>query len=1107
MEHPGVYCKKCNKTIKGRRYKCIECDDFDLCQSCELDYHSGHILIRFTHPITQTENVFLSHILNQKPISKPFVIQGLHDEEQCNGCKCSPVDGFLYKCCDCTFNACRRCERNNHKCVTGSNHLLFRFADPLSMNRVNHEFWIDILHIRRNKRNQVVPAKPPPIIQVIHEGIKCNACHCDLIGRRYKCIDCREYDLCSSCEPNNIHLGHLLVRVGDTQLRSKQKQIFDETVRLRMSTNQQSYARSAYCDSWNRKVACEICEESIRGYHYECLECEIDLCLSCQLKGWHSNHLMVRFTQHMNRNPVNQKFYEAVKELMACPQPPVFNKTITDPNDCLISEDEATRKFTASSQTPANHKLYDGISEAGKPNGSLKSYAQILHEATMEFTASSPMSAKKILYESTTSLNMSTGSPMSANQALDEAITDPKMSTGTQVFTDQIFSESSASNLCSWYEPITGPKMSTGSPVFTDKIFSESLTDLRTCSEVSLNQALNKAITEPKMSTDSPVFTDQISSNRSLWYEALMAHKMSTGPPVFTDKIFSESLTDLRTCSEVSLNQALNETITEPKMSTGSPVFTDQIFSGSSASRYEPITGPKMSTGSPVFTDKIFSESLTDLRICSEVSLNQALNKAITEPKMSTDSPVFTDQISSNQSFWYEALMAHKMSTGPPVFTDKLFSESLTDLRTCSEVSLNQALNEAITEPKMSTGSPVFTDQISSNQSFWYEALMAHKMSTGPPVSTDKIFSESLTDLRTCSEVSLNQSLNKAITKPQMSTCSPVFTDQISSHQSFWDEALMAHKMSTGPPVFTDKIFSESLTDLRTCSEVSLNQALNKAITEPQMSTGYPVFTDQISSNQSFWDEALMAHKMSTGPPVFTDKIFSESLTDLRTCYKESSKQALNEAITEPKMSTGSPVFTDKIFSESLTDLRTCSKWSSQRSSNQTLGKSITEHSMSTSLTKLANLTLAESTTDLTTDAPVPANHIISEETGSDKTRSPPTSPNQTLNEAETELKVSSCQQMSRTSSRTNLMGKKRGKAKSKKQFTSFVGVINNNDRIAQERTVPKCVLCQEKPCDIILLNCGHLCICTDCIDNYKKMSRQCPVCKFPIRSTHRAYF
>lgn len=53
-----------------------------------------------------------------------------------------------------------------------------------------------------------------PARTVKHDGIKCNVCHDDVIGCRFKCIDCKDYDLCSSCEPKNAHLGHSMVRIG-----------------------------------------------------------------------------------------------------------------------------------------------------------------------------------------------------------------------------------------------------------------------------------------------------------------------------------------------------------------------------------------------------------------------------------------------------------------------------------------------------------------------------------------------------------------------------------------------------------------------------------------------------------------------------------------------------------------------------------------------------------------------------------------------------------------------------------------------------------------------------------------------------------------------------
>lgn len=47
------------------------------------------------------------------------------------------------------------------------------------------------------------------------------------------------------------------------------------------------------------------------------------------------------------------------------------------------------------------------------------------------------------------------------------------------------------------------------------------------------------------------------------------------------------------------------------------------------------------------------------------------------------------------------------------------------------------------------------------------------------------------------------------------------------------------------------------------------------------------------------------------------------------------------------------------------------------------------------------------------------------------------------------------------------------------------------------------CVVCRTNPREIILLPCGHVCLCEDCSDD---ITSDCPVCRAPISQKAAAY-
>lgn len=68
-----------------------------------------------------------------------------------------------------------------------------------------------------NGTSASVPTTPvtPRSNKAVHPGVVCDGCDGEIIGFRYKCMDCFDFDLCMDCESKMMHSQHIMIRIAN----------------------------------------------------------------------------------------------------------------------------------------------------------------------------------------------------------------------------------------------------------------------------------------------------------------------------------------------------------------------------------------------------------------------------------------------------------------------------------------------------------------------------------------------------------------------------------------------------------------------------------------------------------------------------------------------------------------------------------------------------------------------------------------------------------------------------------------------------------------------------------------------------------------------------
>ncbi|KAJ2612141.1 hypothetical protein H4S08_002836 [Coemansia sp. RSA 1365] len=214
-----VQCNECSKTISGVRHKCTRCKDYDMCDDCYRDatrVHPGHGFVHFGAP---------PHAHSHRHAGGPH--RGHHGRH--NGLHHSGAGiGYAHGRPRYGPPRCRLLTPPFETSPPMSSTTRAPVVEPLGCtlpSRLGDDVPVSLSPLMACNASQqaggVNTADRSTGMQAhanfsyapsVHPGVYCDECSEPIVGARYKCGNCIDYDLCEKCEPVARHNSdHLFV--------------------------------------------------------------------------------------------------------------------------------------------------------------------------------------------------------------------------------------------------------------------------------------------------------------------------------------------------------------------------------------------------------------------------------------------------------------------------------------------------------------------------------------------------------------------------------------------------------------------------------------------------------------------------------------------------------------------------------------------------------------------------------------------------------------------------------------------------------------------------------------------------------------------------------